>query len=528
MKRFCAVMMMAIAVGVVSSADSTSAVWETKADLSGIVLAVPPLKHPFPKNWQQTLLWWQVPLSFDKPAELKKELRVLAARGILPSIELCADYAGGQSYPATPSNVWSAIVQARAVAKAGFPVHIAMRGALDLYRMPDGALVCHTNTPDRGEKDAVGQEYPCLRLTNGWNARAAQLTDVFGRFAAAKVSVAGVWYDHEGHPHPWNGIQQHSRTCPGCAQDFPPELLSNNERFIAWAYTWRERAWAEAFAKPVKAAFPKARVGFYDFMPTSAAYPVLGGEANPVEIDAAQPTCYAMSMTTNSFCAAPDKGVPLREMDQVHFLGLLNQLTGIARNLRDDQLLVPFVTGYCGIPNDGHIARMSRTLYREFLRHAILRGARGFYIFNVAPPYGTLADFYNELADVNVVYNELFAYSEFLEGGETMNQEWIIPRTEKTDKEDWGKPGVANTQTWCRLGIANGTREWIPTPKMKDPSVWSGLRKGDKALIRVVALGEAPKVMDVTPFPGVSVRLLASPAGTSYIVSRSGSVECVD
>ena len=135
--------------------------------------------------------------------------------------------------------------------------------------------------------------------------------------------------------------------------------------------------------------------------------------------------------------------------------------------------------------------RMSKPLYREFLRHAILRGARGFYCYNVAPPFGAMADYYAELADINVVYNEMFASPcrEFLEGGTVLNDLW-------------------------------------PDPKDANAVVWSGLAKGDQALLRVMTLGATGKEVDLVPFSGgKAVRLTATPDGSSYLVSRSGAVK---
>ena len=75
--------------------------------------------------------------------------------------------------------------------------------------------------------------------------------------------------------------------------------------------------------------------------------------------------------------------------------------------------------------------------------------------------------------------------------------------------------------------IVDGLRRWIPTPKAKDASVWSGLRKGDRALIRTVTLGPTAAFVEVTPFEGVTVRLPAPPQGATHVVSRDGSV-CSD
>ena len=68
----------------------------------------------------------------------------------------------------------------------------------------------------------------------------------------------------------------------------------------------------------------------------------------------------------------------------------------------------------------------------------------------------------------------------------------------------------------------------LPAPKAPGV-VWSGLGLPDKVLIRTFALGrDTAEVVEITPFPGVPVRLLAPPGGQTYIVERSGKVRTVD
>lgn len=524
--------------GCLAATDSPPA-WETKAEVAGILASVPPLNHPLGK-FQPTLFWWQAPLAFDNPKQLKHELRGLMDRGILPCVEVSADYPDHRAYPATSEATARALAQARAIAAAGYPVHLAMKGVLDLYRTPggpEGQLVRHANVPDAGQKDAVGQEFPCLFLQDGWRARAELIRGLMRQFAAARIRVAGVWYDYEGHPHPWNGIVSHMGRCPGCqAQirqtpalqrqptDLPP-LSDMFDVWVGWAENYRAEALDESFAKPVRAVFPSARVGFYGFTVSSAASPTGGAERNPVGIGAVQPVCYAQPVTLARSHFGTNAVISQTAMDQVYFLGLLGAVTGVAPNLRRDQVLMPYICGHCDEGNPA-ILRLSRSVYREFLRHAILRGARGFYCFNVGPPYGRMADYYGELADINVVYNELLAYRQFLEDGEPINSEMVVPITPVTAHGDWRQPN--NTNTWSRAGIVNGVRVWLPTPKVTTATVWSALRRRDQALVRVVTLGTTSTFADVTPFPGTIMRLLATPAGATYIVSRSGSIRAVD
>lgn len=504
--------------------------WETKPEVAGILACVPPLQHPFPKRWQPTLYWWQAPLSFDNPKKLKAELRGLTERGLSSCIVLEAEY------NIAAATIAKRVAEAKAIDRAGYPVNIQMNGALNLYRLPDGKLVVHADSPDAGKKGDVGEEFPCLLLRDGWDARAKHIRGLMEKFAAAGVRVAAVWYDYEGMPYVWNGELGHLGRCPSCQKQFKdiarvqktgkdlPPLSDGFDVWVAWATDFWAEAVTEAFAKPVRAVYPSAKIGFYGFTVSSPARPTGGAEVNPPEIDVVQPVCYAQPVSfAQNYFGTPGK-VPQRELDQAYFLGLLGGVTGQIGNLRANQLLMPFVCGYCD--GNGVALRMSRSIYREFLRHAILRGARGFYCFNTAPPYTAMVDYYSELADINAVYNELFAYRRFLEGGEPINQDWMTPITPVTAKGDWRQP--SNTNTWSRGATVNGIRVWLPTPKVKEAAVWSGLRKGDEALIRVVALGETAAFLDATPFPGVTVRLLASPAGATYIVDRSGHTRSVE
>ncbi len=474
--------------------------WTTRPLLEGIVVNVPELAHPYPEGWQPTLHWTQVPLSFDDPMALKGELVALQARGILPCIEVSGDYADYWAYPATEESLTRALAQAKAVAAAGFPVHLAMKGVLALYIVPGGKKgqpVVHDQAPVEGQKTAVGGDFCCLPLRDGWTARAAQQRALFQRFAAAEIPIAGVWYDYEGLPYPWNGYYEHSQRCPGCRAAIPPEILADRQRFVAWALNLRDEAMVEAFAIPVSEVLPDALLGFYGFTLSSEAHPSLltmgtrlpPAVHNPQEIDVVQPVCYASESVVGRFYNA-DWPTPRRETDAVYMATLLRTMSGLHWNMRDNQRMVPYVSSYVGT-RQHTLPRMSKSLYREFLRHAMLRGARGFYCFTVSPPYGTMADYYEELADINHVYNELFAapFRDFLEGGAVLHDVW-------------------------------------PDPKDDTAVIWSGLAKGDRALVRILTLAASSRAVDIVPFPGGNaVHLIAQPAGSTYIVTRDGAVE---
>lgn len=464
--------------------------WETKPAIAGIITTVPPLKHPL-GNFHPTLFWWQAPLSFNDPGKLKTELRALSARGLLPCIGLEAEP------NVDPKTIAQRIAEARAVAAAGFPVHLQMIGVLDLYLL-NGQRVRHADAPGAGQKDAIGQEFPCLVLQDGWQARAKYIGSLLQQFADARVPVAAVWYDYEGHPHPWNGIFEHSQQCPSCRKAFPPGVLDDRNAFAAWAFDWHAAALQTAFAQPVRDVFPKASVGFYNYTLSSDPYPVYGttglrlppSRQNPAEIDVVMPVCYANPAQFARRYYNADWPISAQEMEGLQFCCLLRAASNLHHNLRPNQRLMPFVSSYIASPESARLPRMSKPLYREFLRHAILRGARGFYCFNVAPPYGAMPDYYAELVDINLVYNELLEHREFFEGGLVLNDDW-------------------------------------PDPKSAT-FAWSGIRKGNRALVRIVTLQTTSQPVEIVPFPGVAVKLLAQPAGVTYLVDASGKVRAVE
>lgn len=511
----------------VFAADDVRPAWTRTPDINGIIQNVPKLTRPLPKSFQLTLCWWQVPLSFDNAGKLKNELTALKKRGVVPVIGLKAEY------NVRPEITEKQIQECEAIAAAGFPVHIQMIGGLDLYRMPDGSKARHTDSLDKEKKDAVGQEFPCLVIKEGWKARADHIRKLMRKLKDADVQVTAVWYDYEAHPHPWNGIMEHSKRCPSCQKEIPAEALQSFNHFVGWACDLRDQALVEGFAKPVREVFPKARIGFYGFRPSTKKYPLLGGERNPAEIDVAMPSCYARANMLGAFYHV-GWGLTRTETDPLFFLEELNRISGITANLRQDQVLIPFVCTWSERKwnmkrsgkrkGDNAISRKC-LLYREFLRHTLLRGAKGFYCFNVAPPYGSMANYYNDLAEINSVLDEMSVFADFFDGGEVITHESPVLATEKSVDKDWTNPRVKNTETWSRMGVVDGIRKLFPVPKRKAPVVWSGIRKGGKALIRVVALGNEARFTHITPFLDMTVKVIAPPSGKTYIIEKSGKIE---
>jgi hypothetical protein len=419
-------------------------------------------------------------------------LAELWKRGIVPRVGLTGDYG------VPPKEVDAAVAQAKAIADAGLPVNIQVLGALDLYKMEDGKLLRHKDMPAmKNAKEAW--DLPCITIKDGWKRRGDYLRGLYKKFTDAKIPVAAVWFDYEGWPQPWNGQYEACKACPACRTLISADVLKTREAFVPYACDLFLEAFDEAFGKPTREAFPKALIGQYEFAPSSDNYPVFANIGLRIPtcarnqstlIQASMPSLYVWpSMLLKRYFNA-DWPMPQSEVDGVYFFSLVRAASNIHRNLRPDQRLIPFVGDFVANDpkNDGPF--ISDEMYRECLRHILLRGAKGFYCYCVAPPFGPLPVYYHGLAQIGTVYNELFAYPEFLEKGKVLNDALLPAKT----------PGV----------------------------VWSGLGLPDKALVRVIALGRsAPEMAEITPFPGVPVRLMAPPSGQTYIVEASGQAYCV-
>jgi hypothetical protein len=115
---------------------------------------------------------------------------------------------------------------------------------------------------------------------------------------------------------------------------------------------------------------------------------------------------------------------------------------------------VPWVARWCsdGAQNeDAQRPIMSRERYREVLRHLWLRGIKTMQVFNaLMPGYEEMALY--EVQEAVAVYDEMLDVGDFLENGEVMN---------------------------------------LQSPKIQDSGVvWSGLRVGDRAVVRTFKQGE--------------------------------------
>ena len=88
------------------------------------------------------------------------------------------------------------------------------------------------------------------------------------------------------------------------------------------------------------------------------------------------------------------------------------------------------------------------------------------------------------MADAVTVYDEMLAYARFLDQGDIL----------------------------C-----------CDVPGVQDEGVlWSGLKRGDEALVRAIRQGGPAARVRIEPWPGASVEIEAPPQGATYIIRREG------
>ena len=129
--------------------------------------------------------------------------------------------------------------------------------------------------------------------------------------------------------------------------------------------------------------------------------------------------------------------------------------------------------------------------YREALRHLWLRGADGMQIYNGLRS-GHSAIALAEVQDAATVYDELLKHRDFLDHGEVMSFE-------------------------------------VPPPQ-HDGAIWSGLRLGDHALVRVTSLTGADVTAEIGGWQGFSLPVTATADGVTYVVRlnrEAGRMEVV-
>jgi hypothetical protein len=236
-------------------------------------------------------------------------------------------------------------------------------------------------------------------------------------------------------------------------------------------------------------------VGNWAEFASSEAVPVVDERANVFpprpwgRLDVVMPAAYANTANLPAYFAAHEP-VTQERADRIHFPLMLRSLSTVNANKPPGVLSLAFVSRLVvDNPDTRFRFGLSRPLYREFLRHALLRGSDGLYLFNLGYPGSpvTPAESLESVEDARAVYDELLAYREFL---------------------DHGRPMTYDTP-----------------PVGHDGAVWSGRCLADRCLVRAFSLGPPGRTVAIELLGGVRVSLAAPTSGATYVVRREGTIE---
>lgn len=438
---------------------------------------IKPLQHDRGRRWPMIL--WEC-LSFEpQPAAT---YQMLLARGLVQHVRMDEKM----------------IPTAKAIQEAGGPV-IMMEGAGGPWPASlagDPAKWAHQfEAGYRFQPEYPGDAVkPCLALHEGWALNADRVRGILRKYQDAGVTVNAVWTDWEGDPL---GPQyEQVRHCVRCQAMLPPSVLASEES--CRHYTWRlYTGLLDAYlAAPVREIFPTCSVTNWMVCYSTPELSVrfwsdhLVMPAIPVFLTASNPIVYGNTIQWQRW----NKAWPLdrEHVDEFYFHLLIRMVSEDAANrLRwaPDKHSVPWVARWCPDDEDPQIPLMSRERYREVLRHVWLRGAEGMQVFN-ATRRGFEDIVFAEVEDAVSVYDEMLAYREFLDAGTVMCT---------------AAPGPQDA------GV-----------------VWSGLRLGKQAVVRVFKPGGGEADVQLEPWPGQTLTLPARPEGRTFILASKDGKAAVE
>ena len=455
--------------GALAAAD-TQIPW----DLPTLLQRIPPLKHD-PTGRLAMVTWDRFRMSaddksFEQGTPLPAEMyRALAARGLTQALFPDEKY----------------LPMALAIQQAGGQViFVQGDGGNGAY----AAEALH-QLPKDYKIPADDIHYACPLELAGWNVRANSLRATLGKFRAAGVNVTGFWMDWEGEPWPLKEQWAQAKTCPRCRAEFPPGVLDDWERYRAYVAELRAELFSAYLAAPVREIYPTCSVTNWEAVfsaPESVTWSWTQSRSLPPQqiglLTGSNPIAYGDDMLYKFHWPKLGK-LPLNQenMDRLYTaveLAQISQNAAVQGQWAPEKQTIPWVDRYCPDADDPKVPMFSRDRYREVLRHLWLRGATSMQLFQpVRPGHESVAT--EEVEDAVAIYDEMLEYRKFLDAGQVMNT------------------------------AAPGLQEHGP--------IWSGLRLGDKAVVRAFVQDTHPASVTLRPWPDApAVTLVAPPAGATY------------
>lgn len=289
-----------------------------------------------------------------------------------------------------------------------------------------------------------GESYPIVPLAGSGYAYYQYRSRLDVLKNGGITSIAGLWADYEGQPHPWNGTYDANADANYPARAYyaamhvdPTVLNSKLDTFLPYTadlkYALMDQSARQALTDVYGSA---AMFGNYGNYASSTATPYQDLNGTPYPTNAlkagtvAQPALYANTVRLPAYFA-PDEQITQGKVDDIHWFLLMRSFSTSAANDAPGQLTVPYVSSFVNdinLTSNPELAPfvnwgMSDATYKEFLKHIWLRGADGMSTFN---PYSTSGGYMTadnslrQIANVSAVLDEMLNYRDFLDAGSPM------------------------------------------------------------------------------------------------------------
>ena len=297
--------------------------------------------------------------------------------------------------------------------------------------------------------------------------------------------------DWEGDPLYGKDRYDQAIHCTRCRALLPARALANRAAFEAFCRRRFVELIGAYLAAPVLEIFPgcsvtnwNAMVSTPDRKLTDWDYDVID-PSMPAFFTHTNPSAYGD--TTWWRLWKPEYRNDQEHVDRFWMYQLIRQPSDEAVNRlkwMPEKTTLPWVARWLPEHDKYQLPVMSRSRYRELLRHLWLRGATGMQVFNPKfKGYEQMAVF--EVEDAAAVYREMMAFHELIEKGEPINLKY---------------PGVQDAAP-----------------------LWSGLRNGNRAVFRVFSPTQGKTDVTVTVWPDVILKVKADSSGATYTVERNGA-----
>jgi len=424
---------------------------------------IPALTHDRGDRWPM-ILWEAGPFDLQPPGVYKE----LLARGLTQHIHLDEKM----------------IPTALALQNAGSPV-IMMEGNGGQWPASlagDPKVWAHQFDP--GYVPVAGPIHACPAITRGWAINAERIRATLQKFKDSGVTVNAVWMDWEGDPA--GSDREQALHCPRCRATLPPGVLADEKSFSD--YCWRRYVELNGayLAAPVEEIFPGCSTTNWHTAVSSQARPLRNWlnvaycPVVPPLFTASNPVAYGNTVSWRLW--KPEFKFDRDHVDQFYTHLLLREVSDDAANRQvwaPGRTSVPWVCRWCPDDENPQIPIMTRERYREVLRHLWLRGICDMEVFNpVHKGFESMAVY--EVQDAVEVYDEMLAYRDFLDHGSPL----------------------------C-----------LDVPNIQDDGVlWSGLRSGNRAVVRTFKQGGGKANVTIEPWPDKKIALEATPAGKTYLL----------